>query len=146
MIVWIVIPLAHSCVFPDFGHLYGLKPVMVPFGKWPETLLGLLIVSLDAPKYTGNRGSSGLVAGAAWSPGRKVDVRYVLYSCTLGIIVVDCFDATCAREKTRDLWYHGYNNYMTHGKTYILYYCCSVILHSDLLQQLFPWMRLDQDI
>ncbi|KII94783.1 glycoside hydrolase family 47 protein [Plicaturopsis crispa FD-325 SS-3] len=66
---------------------------------WPETLLAVLVVALDGPRWASSWGwdglasASSLVAGAGWSKQRKLD----------------------ARERTRDLWNHGFDNYMRYA-------------------------------
>ncbi|KAK7049598.1 hypothetical protein VNI00_005629 [Paramarasmius palmivorus] len=56
----------------------------------PESLAGLLLIAIEVFDFT--RGAQALpsVSSSTWTPQRKL----------------------AAREKTRELWYHGFNNYM----------------------------------
>ncbi|KDQ64850.1 glycoside hydrolase family 47 protein [Jaapia argillacea MUCL 33604] len=60
--------------------------------RWPETLLAILLVSLEFSLWSPT--STPTVVEAHWTDRRKLD----------------------AREKTRDLWYHGFNSYMRYGR------------------------------
>ncbi|TFK43613.1 alpha mannosidase-like protein [Crucibulum laeve] len=60
---------------------------------WPECLLALVIAVLEGSKWLPNLNTqaSSPIKNAGWSTQRKL----------------------AAREKTRELWYHGFDNYMT---------------------------------
>ncbi|KAG6857355.1 alpha mannosidase-like protein [Tephrocybe sp. NHM501043] len=66
------------------------------WGKyWPEYVLVVLVFAIYSPRwlwYT-NATSTPPLTGTGWTVGRKL----------------------AAREKTRELWYHGFNNYMTYA-------------------------------
>jgi len=59
---------------------------------WPRVILSLLVIGLEHQEWTHGH-ASVLVEGAQWTSARKLD----------------------AREKTRELWYHGFENYMSHA-------------------------------
>ncbi|KAF9469122.1 alpha mannosidase-like protein [Collybia nuda] len=59
---------------------------------WPEYLLGVLLLFLQIPRYLwSTRASAPTIKAVGWTAQRKIT----------------------AREKTRQLWYHGFDNYMT---------------------------------
>ncbi|KAJ7904433.1 alpha mannosidase-like protein [Mycena olivaceomarginata] len=59
---------------------------------WPQYLLALLVVALEGSKWVNKINASPLKSSASgWTSQRKL----------------------AAREKTRDLWYHGFDRYMT---------------------------------
>ncbi|KAJ7179913.1 alpha mannosidase-like protein [Mycena crocata] len=57
---------------------------------WPESLILLLIITLEGSKWVNDTNATPL-KNHGWSSERKLS----------------------AREKTRELWYHGFNNYMS---------------------------------
>ncbi|PCH41185.1 glycoside hydrolase family 47 protein [Wolfiporia cocos MD-104 SS10] len=61
---------------------------------WPKVVLSLLIVGLESHRWT-YRDVSVFANGAEWTPSKKL----------------------AARDQVRDLWYHGFNKYMSHGKS-----------------------------
>ncbi|KAL6299103.1 alpha-mannosidase [Sparassis latifolia] len=60
---------------------------------WPRVVLLLLIIGLEGHRWSYNH-AAGLAEGAEWTTARKLD----------------------ARERTRNLWYHGFDNYMRYGR------------------------------
>ncbi|RDB22490.1 ER degradation-enhancing alpha-mannosidase-like protein 1 [Hypsizygus marmoreus] len=64
------------------------------WGKyWPESILLALIAAIYGSQWFWDTNASTPVKGAGWTAQRK----------------------WAAREKTRELWYHGFNNYMTYA-------------------------------
>ncbi|OCH93594.1 alpha-mannosidase [Obba rivulosa] len=59
---------------------------------WPRCLLSLLLVGLDIQLWSSGR-APAVAEAAPWTESRKLD----------------------ARERTRDLWYHGFNSYMQYA-------------------------------
>ncbi|KAJ7744523.1 alpha mannosidase-like protein [Mycena maculata] len=59
---------------------------------WPESLVLLLVLAFQGSKWVNNTTASPLKSHG-WTTQRKL----------------------AAREKTRDLWYHGFDNYMTYA-------------------------------
>ncbi|KAJ7276287.1 alpha mannosidase-like protein [Mycena haematopus] len=57
---------------------------------WPQSLFALLVVALEGSRWVNNINASP-VKSPGWTTERKL----------------------AAREKTRNLWYHGFNNYMS---------------------------------
>ncbi|KAF8076303.1 alpha mannosidase-like protein [Lyophyllum atratum] len=67
------------------------------WGKlWPEYILVVSVVAVNGPRWlwpTNTTNASTPVKGAGWTAQRKL----------------------AARERTRELWYHGFDNYMTYA-------------------------------
>ncbi|KAJ6614326.1 alpha mannosidase-like protein [Mycena sp. CBHHK59/15] len=61
---------------------------------WPESLLAILVIVLEGSKWAKNTNASPLSSKSlGWTNERKL----------------------IAREKTRELWYHGFDSYMTYA-------------------------------
>ncbi|TDL29347.1 alpha-mannosidase [Rickenella mellea] len=60
-------------------------------GLWRRAAIFLLYAGLEGPRWSSCDSAGGFAYAAGWSIRRKLD----------------------AREKTRDLWNHGFNHYMT---------------------------------
>lgn len=84
------------------------------FMKWPETLIAVLFVSLEAQNW--DYRTSVLVESAQWTTQRKIDTRYVKSNFFAVSLIL-----AASSERTRDLWYHGYNSYMQYGVCFGLY-------------------------
>lgn len=75
--------------------------------QWPVSLAVYLLTVLDNPIL-----SQASTAGASvWTSQRKQTFRYVFES----LISLRGPRVTPCRDATRDLWYHGFNNYMSKG-------------------------------
>ncbi|KAF8974233.1 alpha mannosidase-like protein [Flammula alnicola] len=62
---------------------------------WPECVIAALILAINGVRwFHATDASSPLKSSSGWTPQRKL----------------------AAREKTRELWYHGFDNYMTFGR------------------------------
>jgi ER degradation enhancer, mannosidase alpha-like 1 len=77
--------------------------------RWPETLLAVLVISLEAAHWSYSM--SAVVQAAPWTTRRKLDSRCVsiVYTLRAWLRLAVC------RERTRDLWYHGFDSYMQYG-------------------------------
>ena len=60
---------------------------------WRRTALAVLLIGLDVITFIISSNSAFYVHAKSWTSRRRLD----------------------AREKTRDLWNHGFNNYMQNG-------------------------------
>ncbi|KAF8897458.1 alpha mannosidase-like protein [Infundibulicybe gibba] len=60
---------------------------------WPESLIIILFIVLEGSKRFWDTNASSPLKGVGWTSQRK----------------------WAAREKTRELWYHGFDNYMEHA-------------------------------
>ncbi|KAJ7937130.1 glycoside hydrolase [Mycena leptocephala] len=77
---------------------------------WPQSLFAILVVSIQGSRWIYDTKASPL-NNHGWSNERKLAVRLVQRSIGRSEIL-----RKLSREKVRDLWYHGFNNYMTFGK------------------------------
>lgn len=84
--------------------------------KWPETLLAVLVVLLEGQNW-GHK-SSVLVECAQWTTRRKLDTRCAVFLYVFAISLT----LAVFSERTRELWYHGFNNYMQYGVYFGLYF------------------------
>jgi mannosidase alpha-like ER degradation enhancer 1 len=88
-------------------------PPYMKWGRyWLEFLLAFVVLALQGPGFEYTRASTPL-KGTGWTAQRKLAVRYV------AIFISYHYILTRFSETTRELWYHGFNNYMTFGQ-----YCC----------------------
>jgi hypothetical protein len=76
---------------------------------WPQSLFAILVVSIQGSRWIYDTKASPL-NNHGWSNERKLAVRLVQRSIGRSEIL-----RKLSREKVRDLWYHGFNNYMTFG-------------------------------
>jgi mannosidase alpha-like ER degradation enhancer 1 len=74
---------------------------------WLEFLLAAVVLVLQWPGIKYTRASTPS-KGTGWTAQRKLDARYVA-------ILSYCRTLTRCSEKIRELWYHGFDNYMTFG-------------------------------
>jgi hypothetical protein len=72
----------------------------------PESLLFFVAAALYSPIIL-----AASVNSTSWTAHRKLVARYVVLGYNLTTIHKDI-----GREKTRELWYHGFDNYMTYGQ------------------------------
>lgn len=101
--------------------------------RWPETFLVLLLLSIQAYRWAfGNAPLTGGIGvhAAQWTSQRKLDTRYVV-SGNETLRVTEWSN----RNQVRDLWYHGYDNYMKHGSCSLT---LSVYTRSKLYLAAFP--------
>ncbi|KAJ7507717.1 alpha mannosidase-like protein [Mycena galericulata] len=73
---------------------------------WPESLVLLLLVAFQGSKWVNDTNASPLKS-LGWTTQRKLAARSVTY-CDPTSAVFE----KCSRERTRELWYHGFDNYM----------------------------------
>lgn len=78
---------------------------------WPKVVLSLLIVGLESHIWSYNH-VAGLAEGAEWTSARKSIARYVPFGVIVQLLRLFPF----LREKTRALWYHGFDSYMQYGE------------------------------
>ncbi|EKM59635.1 glycoside hydrolase family 47 protein [Phanerochaete carnosa HHB-10118-sp] len=64
---------------------------------WPRALLLLVVATLEAQSWS-HHSINGVAAAAPWTRDRKLQARCV-----------------ACMNNTRELWYHGFDNYMKHG-------------------------------
>lgn len=90
-----------ACSFPMKWGIY-----------WPEALIGTLVLAINGVRwFHPTDASNPIKSTSAWTPQRKLAARYV---ATLGSLYPQVHFIESS-EKTRELWYHGFDNYMTFG-------------------------------
>lgn len=89
-------------------------PRMLWQSAWRRAALAVLLIGIDITSWSATSNSSAYVYARGWSSRRKLD----------------------AREKTRDLWNHGFNSYMQNGAQ-SFYHLCALCL-SNIAFLAFP--------